>query len=1102
MIKKSLVMGILVGMVLTVLLLYPTYSLLVVRMANTAGIPLQTISSELRLGVVQVSVSLLVTLACTSLFTLTVLVLGPAAVLRSGAYDLRPGAISGGVAGASAGVTIYIMLLCPTNAILAARSIFQYNHLYRSIQTYPETMVVEFARAVLLDSLTYILITVLALIVVGALEGALTGWLLRSRNPEQKQLTLLDILPTRRDHRRWYRFSEDVFLSGLTVGVLVGILLLLTNIWKTAYLQADTPEGALLMSTLQQALAGTHLDNILQKSAFSFLTPFVFLATGLAGLVAALLPKDPPKRFHSRVQAAIIAGTTVGIVMSILIIASEQFSVALFPQTLPLQTGSGPAAFSAADLEMLARPPVRVLIMYLLPLPTLLFITLACTLIGAVEGVVYGAILLAFQMRPVDRAYRILRETVRHPDLTLPRLYHVFQADCAAPQTLAHLYFYWGSMPDRSQMVAAYHTLATAPERTPEALQTITTILDAHPDWKMRAEISALHRIFSLGLAARSLSQVAAIHPMPETQTSSLPSTLARIGEHLTRILCELKKVERVDDLSAKIIFLNNSLENLRMARLFCEMGERASGCQSPYPELGVLRRLLDQWEATVLSSIKDLQGSADLSAQLVTRRFTYETRLNLTIAIRNQGLNVAEAVRILVSGQPGEYEVVETKIPAIEILTPQEQCEVTFTIKPLVKAPMRIEWQVLFRDTLNPERALEFADQIEFLEEEKPFQRIFPIPYVTGTPLQSRQLFVGRQDVFTFVHEQLLGAYQNNVIVLHGQRRTGKSSILYQLNTVMADTHYCVLIDMQGKAARGEADFLYSIADDIAYALENHGIQIDLPERKDFEESPEFFFRNRFLRGVTAHLGDKNLLLMFDEFEELQKRVEDGKLGADIFPYLRNLMQHETRVDFVFAGTHKLEELAAEYWSILFNIAAYKRITFLSKEEVTRLMTQPVQPYGLEYDPLVVERVYQVAAGHPYFTQVVCHEMVVYHNETQRSYLTVTCLDAVLDRIIERGEAHFKYIWAESATHQRLILLALAELLEIKDSVTIEDIAAQLEKRGRPLSGEELAQAASELEARDILSRAGPRSNLYRFSVDLIRRWIYATRPSYAKVL
>ena len=146
----------------------------------------------------------------------------------------------------------------------------------------------------------------------------------------------------------------------------------------------------------------------------------------------------------------------------------------------------------------------------------------------------------------------------------------------------------------------------------------------------------------------------------------------------------------------------------------------------------------------------------------------------------------------------------------------------------------------------------------------------------------------------------------------------------------------------MQGKAARGTLDFLYSLADDIVYTLEDQGITLDLPPRSDFADSPEFFFRSRFLRSVyegcrpSARTVNrkKHLLLMFDEFEELQKRVEDGKLEPEIFPFLRNLMQHEEPLDFVFAGTHKLEELGAEYWSILFNIASYKKITFLSHDD------------------------------------------------------------------------------------------------------------------------------------------------------------------------
>jgi hypothetical protein len=229
---------------------------------------------------------------------------------------------------------------------------------------------------------------------------------------------------------------------------------------------------------------------------------------------------------------------------------------------------------------------------------------------------------------------------------------------------------------------------------------------------------------------------------------------------------------------------------------------------------------------------------------------------------------------------------------------------------------------------------------------------------------------------------------------------------------------------------------------------------------------------------------------------EELQKRVQDGKLEREIFPFLRNLMQHEDLLDFVFAGTHKLEELGAEYWSILFNIASYNKITFLTPDDARRLITEPVAPH-IEYDPLAIERIIDVSGGHPYFTQVICHELVAYHNESQRSYFTANDVEEVLDRIVERGEAHFKFIWAESTPIEQAVLLALADLLETDETAGADEVQAVLDKRAIDLNGASLTSVLDNLEMSDILTRSGPRSSLYRFKIDLIRRWIYATRPS-----
>jgi hypothetical protein len=458
--------------------------------------------------------------------------------------------------------------------------------------------------------------------------------------------------------------------------------------------------------------------------------------------------------------------------------------------------------------------------------------------------------------------------------------------------------------------------------------------------------------------------------------------------------------------------------------------------------------------------------------------------------------LNVAQQVRLhLLPGQ--EYHAVGEDDAQIEILPPGEAREISIAVSPHNGARrLRVAWEIAYDDAIDANRKLSFADVMEFVEPDKPFKRIFPIPYVTGTPLKTDDVFVGREDVFAFIKENLLGAHQNNVIILHGQRRTGKTSVLYRLGEVMTGTHYAVLVDMQGKPARGEADFLYSIADDITYNLEEHDIFVEMPPRSEFEAAPEFTFRSRFLRNLSSHLNGKNVLLLFDEFEELQRRVEDGRLQPEIFHFLRNLMQHEEKVDFIFSGTHKLEELGAEYWSALFNIAVYKPITFLSGNEVRRLIAEPVAGSNLEYDPLAVERIIGVTAGHPYFTQLVLHETIVFHNETERNYLTVADVDQVLERIVERGEAHFKFIWAESTAEEQDVLKGLAELMVSAEAVNVGDLRVFLRERGCE-TADDWARALYTLESRDILTRRNAKSPLYRFKVDLIRLWVDRTRPA-----
>jgi hypothetical protein len=140
--------------------------------------------------------------------------------------------------------------------------------------------------------------------------------------------------------------------------------------------------------------------------------------------------------------------------------------------------------------------------------------------------------------------------------------------------------------------------------------------------------------------------------------------------------------------------------------------------------------------------------------------------------------------------------------------------------------------------------------------------------------------MFFGREDVFEFIREALTGRHRDNVIVLYGQRRTGKTSVLYQMGRHL-DVHYmCIFVDLHGLALEGLGGFLWELANHIQRTL-RRDYQIELPHlnHADFEADPRSVFENDFLSQVWSAIGERHILLMLDEAIRLQEQIQAGKL-------------------------------------------------------------------------------------------------------------------------------------------------------------------------------------------------------------------------------
>jgi len=71
--------------------------------------------------------------------------------------------------------------------------------------------------------------------------------------------------------------------------------------------------------------------------------------------------------------------------------------------------------------------------------------------------------------------------------------------------------------------------------------------------------------------------------------------------------------------------------------------------------------------------------------------------------------------------------------------------------------------------------------------------------PYIVGNPIKTREMFFGREDDFQYVERKIGAARTNQVLVFCGERRSGKTSILFQiLNGRLGERFLPVLVDMQ----------------------------------------------------------------------------------------------------------------------------------------------------------------------------------------------------------------------------------------------------------------------------------------------------------------
>ena len=376
---------------------------------------------------------------------------------------------------------------------------------------------------------------------------------------------------------------------------------------------------------------------------------------------------------------------------------------------------------------------------------------------------------------------------------------------------------------------------------------------------------------------------------------------------------------------------------------------------------------------------------------------------------------------------------------------------------------------------------------EIDHLTEEERIAERIPNPYVAPRPLSpGSDVFVGRAGVFRFVEEHFLRADQNVPVILHGQPRIGKSSVLRHFTTHLPTNLIPVYVDMQ-RAAQVESTggLLFNLSDVVAQALSRRGVNLPVPALNDYATEPFIVF-GKFLDAVetSIHAPENRIILALDEFEEIERKLREDKVSGDLMPFLRNTMQHRQGIALLFAGTHTLDEMIQDAWVPYFRSAVPLRVSYLDEVDARKLITNPIEAFPLDYEPEAVDRLVEATHCHPCLIQLACSALVDTKNGQRSRYASREDVEQALEQALETGDYVFRGVWDWIPPSERVVLSALAS----EGGATVE----QLAYRG-PASEGEIRRMLQRLTGAEVLEVVSDEngSPAFRFQVELFRRWV-----------
>lgn len=286
---------------------------------------------------------------------------------------------------------------------------------------------------------------------------------------------------------------------------------------------------------------------------------------------------------------------------------------------------------------------------------------------------------------------------------------------------------------------------------------------------------------------------------------------------------------------------------------------------------------------------------------------------------------------------------------------------------------------------------------------------------YKNGGEVQDRTMFFGRDDFISKIIKSMTDQngrlISSRCILLHGQTRTGKSSLVYHIkNELVSNNSNIIIVDMDDIGTISDfetgfkSSFLSTLIDtiqidheDLCDYLEDHKFNLDL-NLNEFQQNSNLYFNN-FLHRLNLLIKksqlDKQILLIIDEFTYIYDWINHNELDSNFMKFFHGMIHNFNISSIMIGQDHTQKFINDQRFTRYFTSILPYEVNYLSKNETSNLISTPVSRARNEdsfcnFSDTCLSYLFSLTSGSPYITMNLCSDFIDYLNDIKSNNATI----------------------------------------------------------------------------------------------------------------